>query len=190
MLLNGNTFINGDIQTGMRLLEGIREFDMILLSSTTLTIDGTSTVKQLVKTLTVNGKFGVRIEPSTSLLMISNLLKAYGIGLIGRSVDESGQMWAFFERKGDQREGGVETSKSVISYVHPALSILCIGEEIEKTVKTLLARNHEDKKSRTFVIMYDGEDSIIYENVKKYSLIYETPLERIILEAPDLTTVA
>ncbi|MFF2532181.1 hypothetical protein ACFVS2_25060 [Brevibacillus sp. NPDC058079] len=189
MLLNGNTIIQGTTEIGFKLLEGIREFDTMLLSSKTLTIDGTRNAKILNKMLTKHGKVAVRMEPSASLLMVSHVLMANEMNLVGKNEDESGQSWAFFERNRKQ-VGVTDESITVSDYIKSAMSILCIEEQIVKTARTLLTKNYKDNGSRTFVMMYDKEDTRTYEAVKKHSFIYETSLLRVVLEDNDLVAVA
>jgi hypothetical protein len=186
VLLNGNTFINGNMQSALKLLEGIREFDITLLSSTTLTIDGRAGTKGIFDIISPGGKMGVKIESSSSMSMIENLLMVGGFYPIQCEVDEHGQVWSFYQKKLSERGREFAQCGSLLDYIRKATSILCIEEEIINTTKNILMENNKDKNNRTFVALYDGSDSTIYEKVKKHCFIYETPLVQIILEPSDM----
>ncbi|MBP1308850.1 hypothetical protein JOD82_001870 [Paenibacillus sp. 1182] len=188
-MLKGNAFIKGNMNSTLKLLEGIREFDMILLSSATLLIDSRFVINKLLELISKGGKLGVKVDPPVEILALKNLLMDFGLEDVHR-VNVEQQPYIIFEMKPTLHKEEAENVKTWFDYLQKASSILCMGEDILLSTKTLLSLNHRDQGNRSFVVISDENDSSIYEKVKKYSIIYETPLEQIILESTDSNAAA
>lgn len=172
----------------LKLLEGIRQFDMILLSSATLLEDSRFVMNKFLELISKDGKVGIKMVPPVDSLTLKNLLMECGMEVV-QHVKVEQQPYIFFKKRSTLSKEGTDI-KTWFDYLQKSSSVLCMGEDILLSTKTLFSLNHKDQGNRSFVVISDEDDSSIYEKVKKYSIIYETPLEQIILESTDSNAAA
>lgn len=181
MLLTGNTYIQGKHIDGLKLMEGVLEFDLILLSPTSLTVEGASVIARARQLLSKNGMIGMKNSKSISTLLLNHLLVGNKLKQV-RETNGVETEWTMFA---ENTEG--MSKESMESYIKAASSVLIIGEDIESTATEVLDTNETDKQNRTFVILNHSKEEIAFEEITKQSFIYETKIERILLDYPRLS---
>lgn len=181
VILNGNVMINGSTTYGLKLMEGIREFDVIMISASD--ING-AIINQLLTTMTNDGTLIMKVDLSHPI-MLENMMKLQNLYAVGTFIEEE-QTWIAFRRG----KAGKERELSLSRLIRSGQSILNVNILLEQTVKTIFLCNYEDQSNRTFVIMHEGVDENMFENIRKQAFIYETKLERIVLDEKPAKTVA
>lgn len=179
MLLTGNTYIQGKHIDGLKLMEEVLEFDLILFSPTSLAADGASVIARARQLLAKNGMIGMKNSKSISTLLLNHLLVGNKLKQV-KDTNGLEEEWTIFQEAGTEGT----SKKSMESYIKAASSVLIIGEDIECTATEVLNMNEADKQNRTFVILNHNKEDIAFDEITKQSFIYDTKLERILLDYP------
>lgn len=182
MILTGNVMINGSASYGLKLMEGIREYDLVMISASDMK-------GSLLSDLT-----GCMLPDATLLMkadishptMLENMMKMYGFYSEG-TFEENSEKWISFRRV---KRTKTLPDLNLQSYIRSTQSILNVNLFLEDTVRNIFNCNYHDCLNRTFVIIQEIVDENMFENIRKQAFIFETKFERIVLDDQSIKTVA
>lgn len=172
---------------GFKLLEGIRQFDLILTSDKFIKENGLSTIKTLMKLLSPKGNVGVLsdIEKSLFVYPFTNLK------LTAVQSDEKENYWRIFSKESRSQIQPVTVQRLeslcglLKSYTNRNSSVLAIDIDLATVAENVLSLNYKDKGNRCFVLIHDDQknNESLFELIKKSAFIHQSKLQRIVLDS-------
>ncbi|WCF11685.1 hypothetical protein NDS46_30525 (plasmid) [Paenibacillus thiaminolyticus] len=179
MILNGNILINGNLSYGLKLLEGVKEFDLMMVSESIIK----GYLNELLSHLMPTGKLLVETK-TKNYILLHKVMALHGLSMEGvvmeKEPNKGERAWVVYSKT--RNEIKEKTNQSIRNYIKSASSIINLDADMEQTVREIFELNYQDKGNRTFVMMEEAVKEELFENIRILAFIYETFFERIILE--------
>lgn len=182
-----NLLIEGDYVYGLKLLKGIREFDLILISDKFMEESGLSITKTLLRFLSSSGKIGVQSHMGKSFLVhpFTNLK------LAAVQSDKNENYWRIYsqENKSNIQPVTIQRIESLYELLklntNRVSSVLAIDIDLQKVAENVFFLNYKDNGNRRFVLIHNNEKNSesLFEFIKKSAFIYQSMLQRIVLDS-------